>query len=213
MTIVGIVGDVKDTPASDGAEPAYWWPPLQAPFLIRDMSIVVQAKSDPRALANDLLAAVRELDPNLALAHVRPMDDIAGESYSASRFALFLVGLFALLALTLAAIGTYGVVSYAINRRSHEFGVRMALGAEPRDVLAMVLGEGMKLAAAGALVGVLSGLALGRLLANLLYGVGAADALTIGAACLVVLAASALACYIPARRATRDDPMNTLRAG
>ncbi len=212
LTIVGIVGDVKDTPASDGAEPAFWWPLLQSPTSMRDMSIVVQAKSDPRALGNELLSAVRELDPNLAVAHMRPMDEIAGESYSTSRFALFLVGLFAFLALTLAAIGTYGVVSYSINQRSHEFGVRMALGAEPRDVLTMVLGEGMRLAIAGAAVGALCGLGLGRLLANLLYGVGAADALTIGIACLVVLSASALACYVPARRATRNDPMNALRA-
>ena len=119
---------------------------------MRHVSVVIQAKSDPRALANDFLSAVRELDPNLAVAHVRPMDEIAGESYSTSRFALFLVGLFALLALTLAVIGTYGVVSYSISQRSHEFGVRMALGAKPRDVLAMVLGEAMRFAVTGATV-------------------------------------------------------------
>ena len=212
MTIVGVVGDVKDTPASVGAEPAFWWPLLQQPWGFNGMSIVVRGNSDTARLAAKLRSAVSELDPNLAVAHIRSMDNIADDSYSASRFALFLIGLFALLALSLAAIGTYGVISYSTNQRSHEFGVRMALGARPRDLMAFVLSEGMKLAVAGMVVGVLCGLALGRLLGSLLYGVSANDPLTILISCLVAVVASVLACYIPARRAARNDPMNALRA-
>jgi predicted permease len=212
MTIVGIVGDVKDTPASSGAEPAFWWPLFQQPWFANDLSIVVRGESDPSLLASQIRAAVASLDPTLAVADVRLMDQIADNSYSTYRFAFFLVGLFAILAATLAAIGTYGVISYSVNQRSHEFGIRMALGAKPRDVVVTVLREGMKLTVAGVIVGVVCGLALGRLLGSLLYGVGVSDPLTLMAACLLAVAASALACYLPARRATRNDPMNALRA-
>lgn len=212
MTVVGVVGDVKDTPASDGAEPAFWWPLLQEPWPYTEMSVVVRGNSGTARLAVEIRSAVSELDPNLAVAHIRSMDAIADDSYSASRFTLFLIGLFALLALSLAAIGTYGVISYSTNQRSHEFGVRMALGATPRDLMAFVLSEGMKLAIAGTVIGVLCGLALGRLLGSLLYGVSASDPTTIVAACLVAVVASALACYVPACRAARNDPMNALRA-
>jgi predicted permease len=212
MTIIGIVGDVKDTPASSGAEPAFWWPLLQEPWGFSDMSIVVRGDAGPTLLASQIRAAVSSLDPSLAVADVRLMDQIADNSYSTSRFAFFLVGLFAILASTLAAIGTYGVISYSVNQRSHEFGIRMALGAKSRDVVVTVLREGMQLTIAGVIAGVVCGLALGRLLGSLLYGVGVSDPLTFLVACLLVVAASALACYLPARRATRNDPMNALRA-
>lgn len=213
LTIVGIVSDVKDTPASSGAEPAFWWPLLQQPGpLSADASVAIRGDGDESLIVHQLRAAVHTLDPDLAVADVHLMDEVADRSYSAARFALFLVGLFAGLALTLAAIGTYGVISYAVNRRSHEFGVRMALGAQSRDVVTSVLGEGMRLAAAGAIAGVVCGLALGRLLGSLLYEVHANDPLSIAAACLVAISASAVACYVPARRATHCDPMNALRA-
>ena len=212
MTIVGVVGDVKDTPASDGAEPAFWWPVSQAPFSPVEMAVALTGSADMGSMANELRATVRELDPDLAVADIRPMEKVAGNSYSASRFALFLIGLFALLALSLAAIGTYGIISYSVNQRSHEFGVRMALGASSRDVLGSVVKEGMRLSLLGIVVGVGCGLALGRLLASLLYGVHASDPTTIASACFVIISASALACFIPARRATRNDPMQVLRA-
>jgi predicted permease len=210
MTIVGVVGDVKDTPASDGAEPAFWWPLRQVPFL--DVSVAVRGRSQSRVLAGEIRSAVRELDATLAVADVRTLDEITNEAYASSRFALFLISLFALLAVTLAGIGTYGVISYTMSRRSREFGLRIALGAQPRDVSAFVFGKGMKLAAAGAMIGVFGSLMVGRVLANLLYQVNARDPLTIALAGLMTLAAAALACYVPARRATRSDPMNALRA-
>ncbi len=213
LTIVGIVGDVKDTPASNGAEPAFWWPLLQQPGpLSADAAIAMRGAGDARLLANRLRESVHKLDPDLAVANIGQMEDVADRSYSAPRFALFLVALFACLALTLAAIGTFGVISYAVNRREHEFGVRMALGANASDVITSVLSEGMRLALAGVLAGVAFGLALGRLLGSLLYEVSAKDPLSIAIACLIALAAAAVASYIPALRATHCDPINALRA-
>ncbi len=212
MTVVGIVGDVKDTPASAGAEPAFWWPIEQAPFPMRDMSVVVRGEADAERMADQVRAAVASVDPNLAVADLRLMQDVTDRSYSTSRFTVFLVGLFAALALVLAATGTYGVIAYSVTQRRHEFGVRMALGAKPADVVGAVLRHGMGLAAFGVAAGVLCGLLFGRLLGSLLYGVAATDLATIAAACALLLAASALACYLPAKRATGSDPIRALRA-
>ena len=205
LTIVGVVGDVKDSPASDGAAPAFWWTLREFPYL--DMVIAVRGRSGTAGLADDIREAVHSLDPSIAVAEIRTMDEISARAYSASQFALFLFGLFALLALSLAGIGTYGVMSYSINQRSNEFGLRMALGAQSTDVLVSVLKQGMKLTLAGAAVGVVCSLLFGKILASLLYRVSAYDPLTMAAACLVVLTTAALARYVPARRATQSDPM------
>ena len=152
------------------------------------------------------------MDPTLAVADVRLMDQIADASISTPRFALFLVVLFGGLALTLAGIGMYGVISYSVNQRTHEFGLRMALGAKPFDVLRLVLREGLQLAIAGAALGVVGALALGRVLGSLLYEVGPADPVTFASVSLIAIAIAALACYLPARRATNADPMVSLRS-
>jgi ABC-type antimicrobial peptide transport system permease subunit len=123
-----------------------------------------------------------------------------------------LIALFATLALILAAIGTYGVIAYSVSQGLHEFGVRMALGARPRDLVGSVVRNGMKLATLGTLIGVLLGLAFSRVLSSLLYGVSAADSLSFGLACSVAIGVAAIACLVPALRATRVDPMTTLRA-
>jgi predicted permease len=210
QTIVGIVGNVKDAPKNAAAEPGFWWPMRQGPF--SDFSIAIRSNLEPKVVADHLRAAARDLDPNLAVSDVRTMKEVAAGAYATSRFALLLVALFAALALVLAAIGTYGVIAYSVNQRIHEFGVRMALGARPSDVVRSVLINGMRLAIAGTLLGTVLGLALSRLLGNLLYEVSPADPLAIGATCAITIVVAALACYVPAMRATRANPMTALRA-
>ncbi len=212
MTIVGIVGDVKDKPNSKAAEMAFWWPVLQSPVDINQMSIALRGNSDPAWMVNALRESLRQMDPTLAVAEVQLMDQIADASISTPRFALFLVVLFGGLALTLAAIGMYGVISYSVNQRTHEFGLRMALGARPFDVQRLVLREGIRLALVGAALGIVGALALGRVLGSLLYEVGSADPVTFVSVSLIAMAIAALACYLPARRATCADPMASLRS-
>ncbi len=212
FTIAGIVGDVKDKPASPETENAFWWPIGQTPVGVSQMSVALRFSSDPTLLANGLREAVRQLDPSLAIAEVRAMDDIADANVSTPRFALFLVALFAALALTLAAIGIYGVVSYSVSQRMHEFGLRMALGAKPGDVVRLVLRQGVKLALLGVVLGLVGALVLGRLLWSLLYQVSAADPMTFLLVSAIAIAIAALACYLPARRATAADPVNALRS-
>ncbi len=212
MNVVGIVADVKDKPESPEAEMAMWWALGQSPVSVNNMVIAVRGAPDPTLLSNSLRQAVYQLDPTLAVANVRAMDDIADANVSTPRFAFFLVALFAALALTLAAIGIYGVISYAVSQRAHEFGLRMALGAQAADVRRLVLRQGVKLALAGVALGVLGALALGRVLWSLLYEVRAADPVTFASVSALALAVAALACYLPARRATAVDPAHALRS-
>jgi predicted permease len=212
MTIVGIVGDVKDKPDSPAAEMALWWAIQQTPVSVNNMAVAVRGSAGAAMLANDLREAVRQLDPNLAIANILPMDNIADANVSTPRFALFLVALFAGLALTLAAIGIYGVISYAVSQRSHEFGLRMALGARPADVQRLVAGQGLKLASMGVALGLLGALALGRVMWSLLFEVSATDPATFISVAAAAIAVAALACYLPARRATAVDPANALRS-
>jgi len=212
VTVVGVVGDIKDHPSSASAAPAMWWPVQQMPFGFSNMSLVVRAVGDPARLSGQIRAAVHHMDPNLAVADVRLMNEVAGASFSSPRFALFLAALFATLAGTLAAIGIYGVISYSVGQRTHEFGLRVALGAKPWDVLRHVMEQGVRLAAAGIVIGLGSALLLGRVLSALLYGVSAADPVTFTSVALAAIAVAALSCYIPARRATGADPMTALRS-
>jgi ABC-type antimicrobial peptide transport system permease subunit len=139
------------------------------------------------------------------------MDEIISDSISDRKFSMVLLGAFAALALLLSTIGIYGVISYLIGERTHEIGIRMALGAQRKDVLTLVLSEGVRLTLLGAAIGIAAALGLTRLMANLLYGVSATDPLTFTAVPIVLLGVAMLACYIPARRAMRVDPMTALR--
>ena len=150
-------------------------------------------------------------DPSLAVADIRLMDQVADESIATPRFSFFLVGLFAGLAIVLAAIGTYGVISYSVSQRIPEFGLRLALGAPPGDVLRLVLAQAAQLAITGAVAGVIVALGLARVLRSLMYNVSPADPLTFTAVGLGVVAIALIACYLPARRATRTSPMIALR--
>jgi predicted permease len=212
ITIVGVVGDVKDQPNKAAAEPGFWWPATQMPWSFNRASIVLRATGDPGPLAAQLRSTVRSLDPGLAVADLRLMDEIAGESYSTPRFTVFLVGLFAALALALAASGVYGVIAYTVSQRMPEFGMRMALGAGRGDVLRLVLGQGLRLAAIGTAAGLVGGAVLAQVLGSLLYGVKRVDPATFAAVAGVALVVAALACYVPALRATGADPMQSLRS-
>ena len=212
-TIVGVVGDVKDKPQSAAAEPAFWWAEAQLPFGIGNQSIALRwSSSDTSQLAGQLREVVRTLDPSLAVADVRLLDQVAAESFSTPRISLFLVGLFAALALGLAAIGIYGVISYSVSQRMHEFGMRMALGAGAWDVVRLVMSQSVTLAVVGAVIGLGSTLALAGFLDSLLYGVSAADPLTLLCVAAVALGTAVAACYPPARRAIGADPITALRA-
>jgi len=211
-TVVGVVGDVKDRPDSPGAENAFWFALGQTPVFVNQMAVSVRGIAEPSALAGELREAVRELDPTLAVAELHAMDDITDANVSTPRFALFLVALFAGLAAVLAAIGIYGVISYAVSQRTQEFGLRMALGANAGDVLGLVLRQGVRLALIGVAAGLVGALLLGRVLHSLLYEVSPADPATYVLVAVSATAIAAVACYVPARRATTVDPARTLRA-
>ena len=210
--VVGVVGDVKDTPASKGAEPAFWWPVLQEPFPFTNMTIVLRADSDPLLLTEALRTNVRELDSSLAVAHVRLLDRIAKEQFSTPRFSLFLIGVFASLALLLASIGIYGVISYSVSQRMHEFGMRVALGASSWNLVSMVMKQGVLLTLVGVALGLGCALLLGGVLDSLLYGVSARDPLTLMGVGAMAIVTATLASVPSARRATAADPMTSLRA-
>jgi predicted permease len=210
MRIVGVVGDVKDQPNSSAAEPAFWWPEDQGAQ--RDMSIAVRTQSDPRQATDSLRDAVHRLDPELAVADVKLMNQVADASVSTPRFTFVLIGLFAGLAILLAGIGAYGVIAYTVSQRSSEFGLRVALGAQRGDLLRMVLAQGARLAVPGIIIGLLLAVTLGRLTQSLLYQVRPSDPLILVTVGLFVLIVSLLASYVPARRAASADPMLTLRA-
>ena len=212
LTIVGVVGDIKDKPESTAAEPAFWWPVPQTYGRFRTMYVVLRSGTDTQKLSQQLQAIVHRMDPALALADVRSMDAITDASYSTSRFSFFLVGLFAVLAWTLASIGIYGVISYSVNLRLHEYAVRIALGASVWQVMRLVVGQGVRLAVAGTAIGLVCGIVLARALAGILYQVPGADPLTLAGAAFVALASAVLACYVPARRVVDNDPMRALQA-
>ncbi len=210
MRIVGVVGDVKDHPNSPGAEPGFWWPEWLASN--PDMSVVIRSSSNPELLADALRSEVWRLNPELAVADVEVMDRIVNSSVSTPRFAFVLVGMFAALAILLAAIGAYGVIAYSVSQRTSEFGLRMALGAQQNDVLQLVIRQAAKLTLAGTGIGILASLLLARVLKSLIFNVSPTDPATFAAVALIVVTVALLACYIPARRATQANPMNALRA-
>lgn len=210
--IVGVVGDIKDQPSNTAAKAAFWWPLEQMPFDNTDMSVAVRFNANPTLMATQLRLAVRQLDSGLAIADLRMMNQITDASVSTQRFTLFLIGLFAALALVLATIGMYGVISYSVSQRMPEFGMRIALGARPWDLLRLILGQGLALSVLGAAIGLLCAAAFARLLSSLLYGVSALDPITFLAVAILALATTTLACYFPATRATKADPMTSLRS-
>ena len=210
LTVVGVVGDVKQGPLETAANAHTYEPYAQlgAPLSLR---VAVRGQGDSAGLAADVRTAVWSLDRQLALGSVRTMDEVISRSTASRRFSLVLVGAFAVLALTLAAIGIYAVLAYTVARRTHEIGVRMALGARSGDVVRLVLGQGLQFTAIGIVFGVAGALVLMRFLESLLYEVRPTDPPTLVVVLLLLVSVSVAASYLPARRAMRVDPMVALR--
>jgi putative ABC transport system permease protein len=207
--IVGVVSDVKSLSAQPEAVPEvfrpYWQWPMQSPILL------VRTKSDPAPLISAIRRETKSVIPSLPSPKIRLMTEHVGESIAQPRFQAGLLNIFGGVALLLAACGIYGVLAYAVTQRQREIGIRMALGAQKRNVLSLVIGQGMKLALMGVVIGVLAALALTRVLSNLLYEVRPTDALTFTAVSLLLLGVALFACWLPARRAAKIDPMEALR--
>jgi len=207
--IVGVAGGVRDTGFDQQPRPTIYFPFQQSPD--QTMSLVVRTTLPPSAALPAIKNAIWSVDKNQPVFQIRSMDEIISGVVSAQRLAFLLLGVFAFLALALAAIGIYGVTSYVVSERTHEIGVRMALGAQPRDVSRLVLGHGATLAGVGVLGGLVAALALTRLLSSLLFGVSATDASIFSGVAALLFFVALAACYFPARRATRVDPIMALR--
>jgi putative ABC transport system permease protein len=207
--IVGVCGAVHQMGLDHQAEPTVYWPIPELTY--SRMTFLVRTSNDPTSLVPAIRHELRQIDPELPMASVATMEQLLGDSLARSRFTMSLLGVFAVLALALTAVGIYGVISYTVAQRTHEIGIRMALGAQRGSVLGLVLRQGVRLMIAGLGVGILSALALTRLMSSLLYGVGAADPVTFAAVVLTLVTVAFLASYVPARYATRVSPLIALR--
>ncbi len=204
--IIGVVGDVKFTGLGEDPAPVYYLPAQRG-----NLTLVVRTASDPSGLEKNIRESFSKIAPDVPIYNVRTMSEVVAESTSAPRFRGVVVGIFAALALVLAVLGLYSVVAYSVTCRTHEMGVRMALGAQPRDILVMVTREGMWLALTGIALGALGSMWVNKLIASLLYGVKPSDPTTLLATAAVLAAGTIIACLLPARRASQTDPSSALR--
>ncbi|HKY04372.1 MAG TPA: ABC transporter permease [Blastocatellia bacterium] len=212
-TVIGMVGDVKQSGLTGPARPEIYVPYTQglSPDWMRDMTLVVRATSDPTLLTNAVRDEVLGVDPAQPIYNVKTMEQVISDSFSYQRLNTLLLSIFAGVALLLAVIGIYSVMSYTVTQNTREIGLRMALGAQQKDVLKLIVGQGLMLTLIGVGVGLAASFALTHLMASLLFGVTATDPLTFAAVSLLLIIVAVLACFIPARRATRVDPMVALR--
>jgi putative ABC transport system permease protein len=207
--IVGIVRDTRHEALS--AEPYSQMYAVHAQAPRRSLALVLQTSSDPMSLVSAIRSRIADMDSDLPLSNMRTMEQILSESIMRPRFNMLLITIFAVVAMMLASVGIYGVISYSVSQRTHEIGVRIALGARPGDIFRMVVGQGLKIALTGVGAGLVAALALTRVMVSLLYGVQATDPLTFAAISAALTAIVIMASYIPARRATKVDPMISLR--
>jgi putative ABC transport system permease protein len=208
--IVGIVGDVKERGLAEEHAPEVYLPYAQQP--IPSMDVVLRTAVPPRSLASAVTGVVRGLDPELPIARMATLDEIVARSIAEPRFYTVLLAAFAGTALFLAALGIFGVMSYAVVQRSREIGIRVALGADPKQVLGMVLRHASLLALAGVVLGLAGAVGLSRAVAGLLFELSPTDPPTLGGTAVVLIGVALLASYVPARRATRVDPLVALRS-
>ncbi|HXI21614.1 MAG TPA: FtsX-like permease family protein, partial [Gemmatimonadales bacterium] len=208
-TVIGLAADVQQHGLDRAPEPALYLPWADDPWPF--LTVALRTRGDPAALATPAEAVIHGIDPDLAVSSIRPMAAVVADSLVARRFSLLLIGLFAGLALVLAIVGVYGVMAHSVARRVRELGIRIALGARPADVLRLIAGYGLRLALSGIGLGLLLALGLAPLLQSLLFGVRPLDPVTFAVVTLSVLGVVLVAGLVPARRATRVDPMRTLR--
>jgi len=209
MTVVGVVGDVQPFLYGTPVDPEVFWPKRQYP---RGATfLVIRTAVDPLTLVPTIRNRLTTLDPDMQVSGFATLDQRAGRQLVRPRFNMLLVGSFAVIAIALAGIGIYGVVSYSVAQRTQEIGIRIALGAHHRNVIGWIVGTGMKPIALGIAVGLIGAFAVTRLVSSLLYGVAPRDPVTFGATALFVAVVALLACYVPARRATRVDAVEALR--
>jgi predicted permease len=209
-SIVGIVGDVKQRDLASAPGDQIYVSTRQFPPLAS--TVFVRSVADPMSVTRVVRETVHGMDPDQPVDHFRTLEDVRTGSIASPRLTAILLALFAALALLITATGIAGVLAFSVSQRAHEFGIRMALGANAADVVRMVVRQGMRLVAAGLAIGLLGSVALTRLLAGLLYGVRPIDPITFAAAALLLATVASLACFLPARRATQADPMVTLRS-
>jgi predicted permease len=218
--IIGVVNHLKqwglDADAKSAIEAQFYYPFMQLPEKLMPLAaggaaVVLRTKGDPTAIMAAVRRAVEQIDLRDVIYNVETMGEIVSNSYAARRFSMILLAVFAALALVLACVGIYGVISYLVGQRTHEIGVRVALGAQRSDVLRLILVHGARMALIGVAVGIFAALGLTRLMANQLFGVSAHDPLTFAGVAMLLIVAAVAACYVPARRAMRVDPMVALR--
>jgi len=200
---------VKSAGLKEAAEPTYYLPTAQAP--ISDMMLLVRTTIEPTAIVSSVQHSVWSIDPNQPISGVSTMEEIVSNSVAQPRFNMFLMGMFGVLALLLAVVGIYGLMSYAVTQRRQEMGIRMALGAETGDVLKLVLKQGMTLVIIGEIIGLIGAFALTRVMRGLLFGVAPLDASTFAVVIVTSTIVALVGCYLPARRATKVDPLVALR--
>ncbi|HVF23454.1 MAG TPA: ABC transporter permease, partial [Pyrinomonadaceae bacterium] len=210
LEVLGVVGRVKmESLSQDSNRVQGYFAFAQTPA--DGMTVLIKGASDPNQLISSVRGAVKEIDPDQPIYNPRTMDEIRAESVAPERLNLTLLSLFASIALVLAIVGIYGVMSYSVTQRTHEIGIRMAIGARPFDVFKMILGHGMKLALIGVGLGLIGAFMLTRLMATMLFGVEPTDATTFGALSILLTVIALLACYLPGRRATKVEPTISLR--
>jgi putative ABC transport system permease protein len=207
--IVGVVGDVRSAALEDAPEPTVYVPIMQAPY--QNLSILVRTNAEPSSLAAPLRAIVRDLDHEVPVYSVQTMEERVASSVGRQKFYATLIAIFAGVALVLSAVGLYGVIAYAVSQRTHELGVRVALGATGDRISRMVIGEGLTLTAVGAVIGIGGSVLAGKLVTSLLFGVNALDPATIVGVIAVLGVVAAVASWLPARRAARVDPLTAMR--
>jgi predicted permease len=208
-TVVGVIADARTESLAEASVPQIYLSLYQ--HRPKDLAIFLRGRLDPAATPVELREQVQLINPELPVFGAQTLNDMVSASLSERRFSMEMVGLFALTALLLAGLGIYGVISYIVSERTHEIGIRLALGAQSRNIVRMVLRQGLVLAIAGAAVGLVCALIVSHLMAGLLYGVRPTDPLTFAGVALVLIGVALLACYIPARRAIRVDPLVALR--